>query len=78
MKVRFSELEETYSARGNPTYRIEIWHDGLKKHRQIKSTELEVVERKTQLQAEEWESKWEAVKVKEAAREAQAEKKGTG
>ena len=78
MKVRFSELEETYSARRNPTYRIEIWHDGLKKHRQIKSTELEVVERKTQLQAEEWESKWEAVKVKEAAREAQAEKKGTG
>ena len=75
MKVRFSALEETYSARGNPTYRIEIWHDGLKKHRQIKGSELEVVERKAQLQAEEWESKWEEVKAKEAAREAQAEKK---
>ncbi len=75
MKVRFGELETTYSARGNPTYRIEMWHDGLKKHRQIKSTELEVVERKKQLQAEEWESKWEAVEAKEAAREVQAEKK---
>ena len=59
MKVRFSEVEVAYSARGNPTYRVEIWHDGLKKHRLIRGAELEVVERKAQLQAEDWQSKWE-------------------
>ena len=75
MQVRFGEVDVSYSARGNPTYRVEIWHDGLKKHRQIRGSELEVVERKAQLQAEEWESKWEVVKAKEAAQEAQADKK---
>ena len=75
MQVQFSDVDVSYSARGNPTYRIEIWHDGLKKHRQIKGSELEVVGRKAQLQAEEWESKWEDVKAKEAVREAQADKK---
>ena len=74
MQVRFGEVDVSYSARGNPTYRVEIWHDGLKKHRQIRGSELEVVERKAQLQAEEWESKWEVVKAKEAAQEAQADK----
>ena len=75
MQVRLSEVDVAYSARGNPTYRVEVWHDGLKKHRQIRGSELEVVERKAQLQAEEWASKWEGVKAKEAAREAQADKK---
>lgn len=75
MQVKYSEVDVSYSARGNATYRIEIWHDGLKKHRQIKGSELEVVERKAQLQAEEWESKWEVIEAKEAAREKQADKK---
>ena len=75
MKVRFSEVEVAYSARGNPTYRVEIWHDGLKKHRLIRGAELEVVERKAQLQAEDWQSKWEGVKAKEVAQKAQADKK---
>ena len=75
MSVRFSRVEVSYSARGRPTYRIEIWHDGLKKHRQIKGSEKEVVERKAQLQAEEWESKWEAVKAKEAIQKHQANQK---
>ena len=77
MKVRFSEVEVAYSARGNPTYRVEIWHDGLKKHRLIRGSELEVVERKAQLQAEDWQSKWEGVKAKEVAQKAQADKNST-
>ena len=75
MKVRFSEVDVSYSARGNPTYRVEIWHDGLSKHRQIKGSEYEVVERKAQLQAEEWKSKWEAVKAKEATQKHQSNQK---
>ena len=58
-----------------PLNRVEIWHDGLKKHRQIRGSELEVVERKAQLQAEDWQSKWEGVKAKEVAQKIQADKK---
>ena len=75
MKVRFSEVEVAVSARGNLTYRVEIWHDGLKKHREIRGSERDVVKRKAQLQAEEWASKWEGAKTKEAALKAQADKK---
>ncbi len=66
MQVRFSKVDVSYSARGNPAFRVEIWHDGLKKHRQIKGSERGVVKRKAELQAAEWESKWDAVKVKES------------
>ena len=75
MQVRFSEIEVSYSAKGIPSYSIEIWHDGLKKHRQIRGTEPYVVERKANLQAEEWESRWEAVIAKEAERQERAERK---
>ena len=75
MQVRFGAVEVSYSARGIPTYSIEIWHDGLKKHRQIKGSEHDVVERKAILQAEEWESKWEVATAKEAEREERAKRK---
>jgi restriction system protein len=75
MDVRFGETEVSYSARGNRTYRVELWHDGLKKHRLIKGSEPEVVRRKAELQAQEWEGKWEETEKKDAAREAKAEKK---
>lgn len=75
MKVRFSEIEVSYSARGIPSYSIEIWHDGIKRHRLIKGPEYDIVERKAILQAEEWESKWEETKAKEAERQERAERK---
>jgi restriction system protein len=68
MEVRLGEVEVSYSQRGNPTYRVEIWHDGLKKHRLIKGSEIEVIERKAQLQAGEWMAKWEQTQAREAAR----------
>ena len=74
MTVRFSK-EVSYSARGHATHRIEMWHDGLKRHRQIRGSEYEVVERKAQLQAEEWESRWKAIKAKEATQKHQANQK---
>ena len=75
MRVRFSEIEVSYSARGIPSYSIEIWHDGLKKHRQIKGSEYDVVERKANLQAEEWESRWEVVRAKAERKQYQENQK---
>lgn len=75
MQVRFSDIEVSYSARGIPSYSIEVWHDGLKKHRQIRGSEYDIVERKANLQAEEWESRWEVVRAKEAERQERAERK---
>ena len=58
MTSRVGQLEVSHSARGLPTYRLEIWHDRLKKHRVIKGPELHVVERKAELQIAEWEERW--------------------
>ena len=68
MKSRLGELEASYGARGGVTYRIELWHDGLKKHRVIKGAEDEIVLRKAQMQVDDWESKWHQVSTREAER----------
>ena len=68
MQVRFGDVEVSYSQRGNPTFRVELWHDGLKKHRLIKGSELDVVKRKAQLQVDEWTKKWKDVEAREALR----------
>ena len=54
MGTRIGELEVSYSARGNPSYFIEMWHDELKKHRLVKGNDAEVVARKALIQAQEW------------------------
>ncbi len=68
MEVRFSEPKVSYSKRGNPTYRVELWHDGLNKHRLIRGSESDVVQRKARLQADEWTRRWDAAQARETAR----------
>src|SRR6266542_3144958 len=68
MTTRLGQLEVSYSVRGTPTYRVEIWHDGLKKHRVIKSSEPEVVQRKAQMQVAEWDAKWSQAEALERDR----------
>lgn len=75
MKTRVGELEESYSSRGIPTYRIELWHDGLKKHRVIKGAEPDVVERKAELQVDEWDAKWSQIEARENERRNKADKR---
>lgn len=65
---RIGRLEIAYSPRGLSTYRMEVFHEGLKKHRLIKSSESHIVERKAQLQAAEWDSTWEQVQSRERDR----------
>ncbi len=75
MQVRFGDVEVSYSQRGNPTFRVELWHDGLKKHRLIKGSELDVVKRKAQLQVDEWTGKWKDVQAREAIRATREDRK---
>ena len=58
MTTRIGTPNVTRSARGNPTFYIELWHDGLKKHRLIKSSSTEVLQRKAELQVADWEDQW--------------------
>lgn len=74
METRLGNLEVSYSARGNPTYTLELWHDGLKKHRLIRGNSTSIVQLKAKLQIEEWEQKWDGVigKRQQADRKSEA------
>lgn len=68
MATRIGELEVSYGARGGASYRIELWHEGLKKHRVIKGSEAEIVHRKASLQVEDWDKKWREAEAREQER----------
>lgn len=61
MKTKVGQLEVSCSARGISTYRLEMWHEGLKKHRMIKGESGAVVRRKAEIQEEEWNQKWNQI-----------------
>jgi restriction system protein len=62
MATRVGTLQVSYSARGIPSFSIELWHDELKKHRLIRGPEANVVQKKTELQVAEWDEKWTDLK----------------
>lgn len=68
MKTRLGQLSVSYSARGKPTYTLELWHDGLKKHRLIRGEAESIVKLKATLQIEEWEERWAVVDARERDR----------
>lgn len=70
METRLGRLDVSYSARGNPTYSQNLWHDGLKKHRLIRGDSQSIVQLKVQLQAEEWQQKWAEVNERQQQRAA--------
>ncbi|WP_299019790.1 restriction endonuclease, partial [uncultured Tepidimonas sp.] len=72
MKTRLGQLSVRYSARGIPTYSLELWHDGLKKHRLIRGESESIVELKAKLQIEEWEERWAVVDAREQERSRKA------
>lgn len=75
MKTRIGDLEVSHTSRGGRTYRLELWHDGLKKHRVIKGNDQAIIERKAHLQVREWGEKWEAVLRREAIRRDKSRRK---
>jgi restriction system protein len=68
MKTRKGQLSVNYSARGIPTYTLELWHDGLKKHRLIRGESESIVKLKATLQVEEWEDRWAVIDARERDR----------
>lgn len=77
MHSQSTRIEVRYSARGIPSFRVEVWHDGLRKHREIKGADATIVARKAQLQMEEWDTKWSIHSLREAERSSKEQQKQT-
>ncbi len=64
MTTRRGQLEIKYSARGIPSFSMELWHDGLSKHRLIKGESQQIVIRKAEIQIVDWNTRWEVLEAK--------------
>ena len=58
-ELRIGQPTVTHSQRGVPTWRLELWHEGLNKHRVISATDPDELQRKATLQATEWDNRWQ-------------------
>ena len=58
MRTRIGELTCSYSARGIASFSVELWHDGLRKHRLIRDGNQDVIRRKVELQVADWDDRW--------------------
>ncbi|WP_374564435.1 restriction endonuclease [Ideonella sp.] len=65
METRIGQLNVAYSARGKASFSLELWHDGLKKHRLIKGDDQQIVIRKAELQVAEWAERWQALAARD-------------
>lgn len=59
MQARIGHLKTTFSARGLARYEVEIWHDGLHKHRIIRGADPQFIQRKVEVQLADWDDQWE-------------------
>jgi restriction system protein len=69
MAAQIGELQTSYNTRGTPTHSLELWHEGLKKHRLIRDGDVSVIKRKAELQIEEWQLRWNALASRQQALE---------
>lgn len=58
METRIGPLEVSHSARGMRSFTLELWHEGLKKHRLIRGDNQSIVNLKAKLQIDAWDQKW--------------------
>lgn len=65
MDTRLGGFTVSHSTRGVPTFKLELWHDGLKKHRLIRGETEEIVRLKARLQIDEWDARWSIVNTRE-------------
>jgi len=69
METRFNAATATWGVRGTPTYRLEMFHDGLHKHRVIQARDADILRNKARVQAQQWDDLWR--KQSSAARRVQ-------
>jgi Restriction endonuclease len=63
--VRVGSVQPRYTATGRlSSYAVELWHDGLGEHREVKSSDPGVLENKVEAVLHRWHEKWEAKKLK--------------
>lgn len=59
--LRIGDPEPRYTARGSlSSFSIQMWHDGLNEHRELKSSDPGVLGSKVEAVAMKWEEKWQA------------------
>lgn len=75
METTIGNMGLRYSARGIPSYEIEMSHEGLHKHRVIRGPDSYIVQRKSLMQAEAWDEAWSKRESINRARSKQAEAK---
>ncbi|WP_330114891.1 restriction endonuclease [Pseudomonas sp. JS3066] len=61
MQTRIGTLYEKVSPRGISSYSLELWHDGLNKHRMIRGESVAIVRMKASLQVDEWDQRWQVL-----------------
>ncbi|BBP81137.1 restriction endonuclease [Pseudomonas sp. Pc102] len=61
MQTRIGTLYEKVSPRGISSYSLELWHDGLNKHRMIRGESVAIVKMKASLQVDEWDQRWQVL-----------------
>lgn len=73
MPARKSTVDRIYSSRGDLSFVVELWHDELAKHRKIKGSDPNFVERMADVQLLEWDEQWQK-KLLAAARSERAQR----
>ncbi len=61
METRIGELITTYTSKGEARYALDMWHDGLRKHRTIRGDDVSILKLKAQLQIDEWDERWHII-----------------
>jgi restriction system protein len=65
--VRVGDVEPRYTARGLlSSYSIQVWHDGLSEHRELKSSDIGVLQSKLDAVLAKWGEKWAAYQIRRA------------
>lgn len=75
MSISISPVRTIYNRSGLPTYVVEMSHGGLHKHRIIKGTDPDFVQRKVSLQMADWEEQWSRKSSQQAKLNQAAQKK---
>lgn len=68
-ELKLGELSVTYSRSGVPTYRVEIWHEGLNRHRLLRASDTRELENKASLLAADWANRWLAIQTRADGKE---------
>lgn len=62
-------LKSTFNKSGKVTYELEVWHEGLHKHRLIRATDARIAKRQAEEQLARWREQWTQKQTTQRKRE---------